>query len=365
MVDLDDAPADRDGRAPDVTVVVLAYGAEPLLVPCVRAALASTGVRAEIVLVDNGCTDGGVDQLRHEARVRVVDPGTNLGFAAGCARGVDEARADTIAFVNSDAVVRSDALANLVAPLGDPSIGITTASIRLARDPELVNSAGNGVHLLGFSWCGGLYDDASDHRTARDVASASGAAMALRRCTWDELGGFVPEFFTYYEDTELSLRSWQRGRRVVFVPDAVVTHEYVQARNPRKLYLVERNRLVSLFTLYERRTLTLLFLPLVVVELAMFAVALGQGWGRAKASAWWWLLRNRDWVRRRRVEVQAARTVPDSALLHLYSVHVADGNDPLPRAAVMADRLLAAYLIAARRALAKGAHVGATTTNSL
>jgi GT2 family glycosyltransferase len=366
MVHFEDvAAAGTDDRVPEVTVVVVAYGAEPLLVPCVHAALSSVGVVVEVVIVDNGCTDGGVDRVEHDARVRVVDAGANVGFAAGCALGVADARADTVALVNPDAVVQPDALARLVSPLGDPRVGITTASIRLAVDPERVNSAGNEVHVLGYSWCGGLHDAASAHLVARDVASASGAAMALRRATWDELGGFVPEFFTYYEDTELSLRCWQHGRRVVYVPDAVVTHDYVSARNPRKLYLVERNRLVSVCTLYERRTLALLLVPLVVVELAMFAVALGQGWARSKAAGWWWLLRNRRWIRRRRDEVQRTRTVPDAALLDLYSLHIADGNDPLPRVGLLADRALATYLRVVRGVLVRGGQTRATTTNSL
>ena len=153
--------------------------------------------------------------------------------------------------MNFDAVVSPDALAELAAVADDPTVGIATASLRLDDRPDLMNSAGNEVHFLGYSWCGGLNEPASQHREARDVASASGAAMVMRRELWERLGGFAPEYFMYYEDPELSLRCWRAGLRVVFVPDAVVVHRYEFGRNPEKMYLVERNRLIAMFTLLE------------------------------------------------------------------------------------------------------------------
>ena len=201
-----------------VTAVIVAYGDQPLLPAAVESVLASRGVEVEVVLVDNGCTDGGVDAVRGLAGVTVIDPGRNLGLDAACGVGIAAGSGDFVALVNSDAVVQPDALATLVAVAADPGVGIATASLRLHDEPDLMNSAGNEVHFLGFSWCGGLSEPASRFTTPRDVASASGAAMVMRRELWDATGGFPSEFFMYYEDAELSLRSWRLGRRVVFVP---------------------------------------------------------------------------------------------------------------------------------------------------
>ena len=304
-----------EGDSPRVSVVVLAHGPEPLLAECVEAALRSTGVAADVVLVDNGCTTSAVDELDGRSGITVLRPGENTGFSGGCNLGARQARGEIVALVNGDAVVAPGALRALADALRDPGVGIASASLRLHDRPDLMNSAGNPVHYLGISWAGGLGDPASAHATARDITSATGAAVALRREVWDELDGFWDEMFAYCEDTELSLRCWQRGLRVRYVPDAVVTHRYEFSRNPLKLYLLERNRLLLLLTLYERRTLVVLAPAMVGLELVVLLVALRQGWARDKIRGWGWILRHRSAVRARRRTVQAARTVSDRALL--------------------------------------------------
>ncbi len=327
--------------APDVTAVVVAFGAQPLLEPAVHALLASTGVTVEVVVVDNGCTDGAVARVEALPGVRVLESGANLGFAAGCDTGVALGTGRVVALVNPDAVVAPDALAHLVATLDDPTVGIASASLRLAEDPTRMNSAGNRIHLLGFSWCGALGEPAADHDRTVDVPCASGAAMATTRAFWDELGGFPPEYFAYYEDAELSLRTHLAGRRVLYVADAVVTHHYEFGRHPSKLYLAERNRLVLLLTVLERRTLVRLAPVLALVELGMLGVATIQGWGGAKLRGWWWLVRHRRWLRTRRGRVQMARTVGDDALLAWFDTRLADANVPLPPGVGVLDAVLA------------------------
>jgi GT2 family glycosyltransferase len=316
----------RSTSGPAVTAVVLAFGAEPLLDESVTALLASTGVSAEVVVVDNGCTTDAVRRLRDRPAVRVVTPSTNTGFAGGCNLGARHATGDVLAFVNSDAVVQPGALAALVAALADDRVGIASGSLRLMDRPDTMNSAGNPVHYLGLSWAGGLGEPAASYPQQRAVASATGAVMALRRETWTALGGFFEPMFAYCEDLELSLRCWQRGWSVEYVPDAVALHAYEFHRNPRKMYLLERNRLLVLLTLYERRTLVLLALPLVALELAVLAVAARQGWARQKLRGWWWLLAHARLVRRRRAEVQAARTRPDRDVAPLLTGSFSPGE---------------------------------------
>ncbi|MCW2779212.1 MAG: glycosyl transferase family 2, partial [Frankiales bacterium] len=258
---------------PSVTAVVLAYGDEPWVERCVEALLASEGVDVDVVLVDNGCTTGAPDRLEGRAGVEVVRPGENLGFAGGCNAGAALARGELLALVNADALVAPEALARLGEVAREPEVGLASGSIRLADDPERLNSAGNPLHFSGLSWAGAFGEPAADHAVRTEVLGASGAGVLLRRQLWEELGGFAPEYFAYLEDTELSLRCWQRGLRVVFVPDAVVVHRYEFSRNPLKMYLLERNRLLLVLTLLERRTLLALLPVLVLVELCMVALS--------------------------------------------------------------------------------------------
>ena len=334
-----------------VSVVMVAFGAEEWLELAVDAALASTGVALDVVLVDNGCTDGGVDRVRGRDRVEIVDPRQNLGFAGGCNLGVQHATARTIALVNCDALLERDALAELVRVATQPHVGIATASVRLADAPDTLNSAGNEVHFTGFSWSGCFAEPAAAHAVERDALAGSGAAMAIRRDVWDALGGFDDRYFAYYEDADLSLRCWQRGWSVRYVPSAVVAHRYEFSRHDTKLYLAERNRLLLVLTCFGSRLLLLIAPALLAVEAAMTATAVAQGWGRQKLAGWRWLWRNRSSVAARRRAVQGVRTVGDRRLAPKFAEHLDPGNAPPPAWARPLDRVLRGYWLLVRRLL--------------
>jgi GT2 family glycosyltransferase len=315
---------------PRLTAVMLAYGAEPWLRDAVAAVLASTGVQVDLVLVDNGCTTDAVDSVKGTPGVTVLRPTDNTGFAGGCGVGAAQGSGDYLAFVNSDAVVAPHALADLVAVAAEPTVGAAMGSIRLADRPDRINTAGNPWHVTGLSWAGGMDQPASDFADRRQVAIGSGCCLVLRRDVWDAVGGFAPEYFAYVEDTDLSVRLWQRGWTVQYVPQAVVVHHYEFSRNQLKNYLLERNRLVFVLTAYQARTLALLFPVLALTEAAMLASAAAGGWLRPKLRGWAWLWRNRGWVRARRRELQAARTVSDRALSPLMTARFDPANIEAP-----------------------------------
>jgi GT2 family glycosyltransferase len=313
-----------------VTAIMLAYGPEPWLADAVDAVLASTGVEVDLVLVDNGTTSPALGEIKGRPGVRVLRPAENTGYAGGCQLGAAEATGEYLAFVNSDAIVSPTALAALAAVAAEPGVGAATGSIRLADTPELINSAGNPLHFAGLSWAGGNGEPASRYATRRQVPSVSGCCFVVRREVWQRLGGFAPEYFAYHEDAELSLRMWQQGLAVEYVPEAVVLHHYAFSRNDLKYYLVERNRLITLLTGYQARTLLLLAPVLALTEAAMVAAALAGGWLRPKLRGWGWLWRHRSWLRARRHLLQAARTVGDRQVAELMTARFDPTNVAAP-----------------------------------
>ncbi len=322
---------------------MLAYGPEPYLGEAIAAVRASRGVEVSLVVVDNGCLRGDLPELCRAAGAILVHPGANLGFTGGVNFGARYLDASFLGLVNSDAVVDADALARLVRVAAAPGVGIASGSIRLADDPARMNSAGNPVHLLGLCWAGGLGEAAAAHTEPHDVAAASGAGLVLRRELWDHLGGFPEAFFAYQEDLELSWRTWQLGQAVRYVPDAVVVHHYEFSRNPSKMYLLERNRLLFVLTCYGPRTLALLAPAFVVFELALLAVAAAQGWGWQKVRGWGWVLGHPGWLRERRRLVQQTRTVGDRGLSSLWSDRFDAAAMPLPAWAAPLQTALVVY----------------------
>jgi GT2 family glycosyltransferase len=299
-----------------------------------------------VIVVDNAGRDRAVAET---FGVRLVEPGRNVGFAGGCNRGAGEASGDVLVFLNPDTVVDPGALSRLSETLKDPSIGIAMARLRLLDRPELLNSGGNIVHLTGLAWAGSYEQPAESVSGLRDVPYASGAALAIRTELFRELGGFTADLFMYQEDLELSWRARLRGLRVVVTPEADVYHDYEFGRNPAKHYLLERNRLIFVITAYPARLLFPLAPVLVAGELALTALALGQGWFRDKAIGWGWLARHGRWLLRHRRETMALKRVPTRELAAFLTPILDPKMIQLPSALGIANSLMSAYWRAARR----------------
>ena len=171
------------------------------------------------------------------------------------------------------------------------------ARLLLLDRPDTLNSSGNVLHVSGMAWAGGYGEPAESLREVRDVAYPSGAAMAIRRELFLELGGFTDELFMYQEDLELAWRARLQGLRVVVDPAADVLHEYEFGRNPRKLYYLERNRLYFVLTAYSGRLLALAAPVIAAGELGTLALAVREGWAREKVAGWRWLIRHAGEVR--------------------------------------------------------------------
>jgi GT2 family glycosyltransferase len=275
-----------------------------------------------VVVVDNGGGGPEIDAAERLDGVSVVAAPRNLGFGAGCNLGASSTDADVLVFLNPDTVVRPGAIAALVAALEERSVGVAQARLLLLDRPDVLNSGGNVLHLSGLAWPGGYGEPASGITSVREIAYASGAALAMRSDIFRELGGFTEELFLYQEDLDLSWRARLSGRSVVVVPGADVLHDYVFERpDRRKEYYLERNRLVFVLTSYSGRLLALVAPVLLAVELAIALVAAREGWLAEKLRGWGWLLRHRGWLRLHRRRVQGLRRVPDRELArHLTPV---------------------------------------------
>lgn len=338
----------------DVSVVVLAFGDEPWLVESALSALASEGVEVEVIVVDNGASAAAISEVEAlDQRVRVVRPGTNLGFAGGVNLGVSHASGEVVALLNSDAYVAPATLGLLAGRVREHD-GIAGALVLLADSPDEINSAGNPLHILGLSWAGMLGRPRADAPAVGQVTSASGACLALTRAHWDRLGGFSEEYFAYLEDMDLSWRTHQLGLPVTVLADAPCWHHYEYGRTDIKNYLLERNRLLFLLTNHEAGTLAALALPLVSLEAAMLALAATQGWAGQKARGWAWLAQNWRAVAAIRSRVQAKRVVPDADLLDLMTTRFTAAQEQMPAAGRALESVLSGYWRLVRPALTRG-----------
>jgi len=269
----------------------------------------------ELVVVDNASTDATADAVRALAPDAVLlEPGANLGFAGGANLGAAHSGAPLLFFLNPDARAEPGCLDELRrAGVRQPGWGAWQALVTLPGG-ELINTAGNPVHFLGFGWAG-------DHGCPvpapggelREVASASGAALVVRREAWDAAQGFEERYFMYGEDLDLSLRLRLMGWAVGVAPDARIEHDYEFAKGDYKWFYLERNRWWTLLGVYPTRLLILVAPALLAFELALLGVAWRGGWLRPKLRAQLAAISAPAAIRGRRRRLRAARSISPAA----------------------------------------------------
>ncbi|MFZ5917788.1 MAG: glycosyltransferase family 2 protein [Chloroflexota bacterium] len=248
---------------PTVSVVVLNYNGLAHLEPCFRSLLALDypADRLELMLVDNGSTDGSAAWMRtHFPAVRIVETGANLGFAGGNNAGARAARGEIVAFLNNDMRVAAGWLAELAAPFaGAPDVAAVGARI-LDWDGARVDFADGGLNFCGYGY---QFDHGrravAEPGEVRPQLYVCGGALAVRRELFLAWGGFDEDFFAFYEDTDLGWRFWVLGYRLLLAPRAVVYHRGhgTAGRLPgeKRRLLYERNALLSAIKNYERENL--------------------------------------------------------------------------------------------------------------
>jgi N-acetylglucosaminyl-diphospho-decaprenol L-rhamnosyltransferase len=212
--------------SPEISIVIVTWNGRQFLDDCLRAAEAQEGVDAEIVLVDNGSSDGTAAYVRARfPNVRLVPLGENRGFAGGNNAGAREARGEYLAFLNNDTMADRGWLRALRAGIDAPShFLLATSRIVYMHDPSVIDSAGDGL----FRWGGAFkrhHGDRVDRATQPvEVFGVCGAACLILKTVFEELGGFDDDFFASHEDVDLSYRARLRGYRCRYVPDAIVRH---------------------------------------------------------------------------------------------------------------------------------------------
>jgi GT2 family glycosyltransferase len=224
----------------DVTAIIVNWNGRDFLPRCIAALRAQT-IATRIVVVDNASTDGSVDWLRAEAPdVHLVALAENTGYAAGANAGLRADRAELAIILNADVALAPDHLEILASRMdADPSVGIAQGKLYRAEKDDFLagtlapggplDSAGHSVRATGFVVDRGQGDaDGPPYDDEREVFSACGAALFLRRAALDDVavdGEFFDEaFFAYKEDIDLCWRARLLGWKVLYVPSAIGFH---------------------------------------------------------------------------------------------------------------------------------------------
>lgn len=334
---------------PTIAAVIVCYDEEPQqIMAAVDSLLAQTRPPNEIIIVDNGPGGALAASLRGYAPgIQAIESGRDGGFGRAVNIGATRTSADYLVSLNPDASADPNCLERLAAVAdGDIEVGVVGAQILLG-DGETRNAGANPLHPTGISASGG-YGEPREHGSPREVIVVSGACTLFRRSSFLQLGGFTEAFFLYYEDVNLCWRAFLAGVRVMYCPEAVVTHNYEFGGRPQKWFWLERNRMFSVLENYRLRTLVLLAPLLLATELGLVAVAAAGGWLPEKLRAYRALFGARVVLREQRALVQATRQRSDAEVLDYAEDRLGSGL-LAPRWTALADFFCVPYMRLARR----------------
>ncbi|PJK00580.1 glycosyl transferase [Lysobacteraceae bacterium NML91-0213] len=216
------------GTVPDASIVIPVHNHLAHTLECLRAlAAAPPEAACEVIVVDDGSSDDTAAVLTRIPGLRYHRHAHNGGFIAACNTGASLARGEVLVFLNNDTVPQPGWLDALLSTLRElPRAGIVGA--QLVYPDGRLQEAGGVVFRDGQAWNYGRFDSPDDPRYGylRDADYVSGAALAIPRALFDEVGGFDTRYApAYYEDTDLAFAVRVAGRRVLYQPAARVLHD--------------------------------------------------------------------------------------------------------------------------------------------
>lgn len=225
----------------------------------------------EIIIADNASDDGSKDWIRSNfPDVKIASFDRNYGYCGGNNRAVPFATKEILLFLNNDVEVERNWLHGINEALNDPKIAAVQPKMKayLNKDHfEYAGAAGGFIDKLGFPFCRGrLFDtieaDNGQYDDTIDLFWASGAALAIRKDIFNDMGGFDEDFEFHMEEIDLCWRLQNQGFRISYASNSTVYHlggGSLPMQSPRKVFYNFRNSLYMLWKNYSTGSLLLLF----------------------------------------------------------------------------------------------------------
>jgi GT2 family glycosyltransferase len=210
-----------------VSVIIPNWNGKRFLADCLNSLASQTYPSLEIVVVDNGSTDGSVELLKTSYPwVKLIGFDHNTGFSVAVNAGIRQSNGKFVALLNNDTVVDSDWLAESVKALTEhPEAGSVACKMLSYDDKTILDGAGDGYRRGGLPGrIGHREKDTGQFDQPRYVLGACGGAALYRRELFKRIGLFDEDYFAYLEDVDLGLRAQAAGYKCYYVPTAIVYH---------------------------------------------------------------------------------------------------------------------------------------------
>lgn len=238
----------------DVSIIIVNYNTQKMTAECIESVKSLTnGISYEIILVDNNSQDGSREFFESYEGIRYIYNNSNEGFGRANNLGLAIAEGRNILFLNSDTILINNAV-KILSDYIDRNIDVGACGGNLYYEdmkpnvsyflsfPNLLSELDVLFLYKPSSWLGIHHETFNSGTTPKEVAYISGADLMVKKDILDTCGSFDPDFFMYFEETELCHRIKKVGYKIMSIPDAKIIHltgrSYkVKRRTPSPMFL--------------------------------------------------------------------------------------------------------------------------------
>ncbi len=315
-------------KLPRVSIIIVNWNGGKILEDCIKSLLKIDYHNWELIIVDNGSTDGSENIA---ANFKLIKNSKNLGFVKANNQGLKKAKGKYILLLNNDTKVEKNFLSKLVKRVEqDPTIAVIQPKIYLMDKLGFLDNCGSFLTKIGFLHHWGFNEkERKEFGKEREIFSAKGACMLIRRQVVNKIGLFDKDFFSYFEESDFCWRVWLTGNKVLFYPGSIIYHKLgftIRRLGAKELnYHYYKNRICSLIkNLETKNLLVILFLHIFIsigIALAFLLKFLPQN-SLLIIRAIFWNIFNLPRTLKKRAFIQRKRTVSDKELFRnlMYSV---------------------------------------------
>lgn len=234
----------------DVSIIIISYNTKDLIEKCIKSIVKHTKkIRYEIIVVDNGSTDGSVDFLKKlsnkSTNIQLIESNKNIGFGPANNLGIEIASGRYILFLNSDTIIHDNLICEMYEWMNkNKQYGISSCALK-NTDGSYQGSGGYFPNLINvFSWMTiqdlpfvdklikpfhpmkerSIFKNEDFYKQIHELDWVTGAFMYCRSEIFNEIIGFDEDYFMYTEEVDLCYRAKRAGWKVVYQPKWYITH---------------------------------------------------------------------------------------------------------------------------------------------
>lgn len=264
---------------PLVSIIIVNWNGLDYLKVCLPSLFGQNYKNIEVIIVDNASKDGSIDYVKKNfPKTAIIANSKNLGFAQANNIGYKKSKGEYVLLLNNDTKVTPDFLKNLINVLNDKEIGIVQPKILLLDKPTYLDSVGAFLTPTGFLYHYGVNKPDQPKYSKRIYTySAKGACILIRREVLEktEIEGniFDPDYFAYFEETDLCHRVWLSGFKIAYEPKSVIYHKMGATSSKLDNSFVQYHSFKNRINSYLKNLGPLELLKILPVHLAVCEIA--------------------------------------------------------------------------------------------